>query len=368
MDLHDDEAAPRGGDATDAHAVGGDAHEGPVGEDDVARLAHRAHDVRRSRGVPGVERVVLRDADVRARKPRLLADDAVGIGVGNGGHGMARAEERQEVFEHLRAQRDVAPVPHLERVEARVVAGARAHALRRVEPELIEVPVRAGARVIDLNHAARPGLRPHLFEDIVREPIANDRRAPARLAGVLGKRKNVHVTPGLLAGIGGELVARHRHDEARHAELPDDRREIGDDVVLGRDGELHGLGRVAEDAIARGDRRVDAQARVLVKIGRDVPARVDDPPKRGAHGAQRPRRERQLGGLGSVLRAPGEREAVIPGGDGDLTDVRDELVLRGSRNVHGAEIGGGGSKEPFHGDLARQHHDRLDAGRVFFRA
>ena len=73
-----------------------------------------------------------------------------------------------------------------------------------------------------------------------------------------------------------ETIAPSRCMLAHH------RLEVGDDVVLARDGDLDALGDVRDDAVALRDGRVGAEHRVLVEVAREVAPRVDHELRREA--------------------------------------------------------------------------------------
>ena len=205
---------------------------------------------------------------------------------------------------------DDAAVPHLDRVEVRIVSGLGAGAGLRIETELIEVAVLARTRMIDLEDVRPTRERSRFREDLAREPVADHGRAAPRLVRLRRQREDVGVTEGLLARIARELVAGDLDEPTREAELLHDRREVGDRVVLGGDGDLDTFDGICEDAIARRHRGVGAEDRVLVEVGTDVARRVDDATKderRRGDPRYRDRRGREI-----VLRPARPGDPIAP--------------------------------------------------------
>jgi hypothetical protein len=186
LDVHGDLHARPARDAADPDPVRSDSHEGAVREDDIATLAHAAHEIRAPLARPPRARTVIEDAHVGAWVARFVPDDSVRVRVGGRGDGVLRAEKREKILEDPLARLDIMAVPHLERVELRIVSGVGALTGARVEVVLVEVPDEPGAWVVDLYDVRLADLS-KLGEDLLRGAVANVGRTSAWELGVRGE-------------------------------------------------------------------------------------------------------------------------------------------------------------------------------------
>src|SRR5262249_6881266 len=144
------------------------------------------------------------------------------------------------------------------------------HGIEAADVEVADRPA-LEARMVDVDEGGR-GEAAYVGEDAGGRPLGDGDGAAADLRLVGGQREGAGVAPVL----GGDLVALGAADAIGDAELGDDGRVVGDDVVIGGDDEVDAVADELVDAVAERDARVERRRRVDVEVGGDPAARVDD--------------------------------------------------------------------------------------------
>ena len=163
-------------------------------------------------------------------------------------------------------------VQHLDRVEVEREAGARRAIAARVEAADVEVAdLGVDARVVHVDDRVRR-VRAHVAEEIVRRaaPCTSTAPCPARSRS-RGQRERAEVAP----AAGRHLVADRARDVAPDARARDERRVVGDDVVVGRHDQLDAVGDELVDAVVHRHARVGRARRVHVKVAPTASRGVD---------------------------------------------------------------------------------------------